>query len=148
MTALPIEVGKDLPIGDFASDRLAVFIDQYGGNTHDVAAGAARVDLLDGVADGAGDAILVIGALLRRPLRQRSGNDRDRVVTTLAVAGEFNSFGVVQQGDIFEVIRYAIGVGVSGLAPLLVTLLMTMTAVLCRRKSLGVDKFAGVCRCV
>src|ERR1700738_966924 len=39
--AVAIEVGKDLPIGDFASDRLAVFIDQYGGNTHDVAAGAA-----------------------------------------------------------------------------------------------------------
>src|SRR6266702_1739209 len=143
--AVAVKVSEDLAVGDLAGDWLAVFVDQYSGHAHNVAAGAAGVDLLDGVADRAGDAILIIRTLLRRALCQGSGHDRDWVVTTLAVAGKFNSFGVIQQRHIFEVIRDAIGVGVSGLAPLLVTLLMTMTAVLCRRKSLGIDKRARIC---
>jgi len=36
--AVAIKVGKDFAVGDLAGDRLAVFIYQYGGHAHNVAA--------------------------------------------------------------------------------------------------------------
>src|SRR5205823_147779 len=51
---------------------------------------------------------------------------------------------VVQQSHIFEIVRDAIGIGVSGLAPLLMALLMAMTAVLRGWEILGIDKLARV----
>ena len=66
--AMAIEMGKDLAVGDFTSDWLVIFIDEYCGHAHDVAASAAGVDLLDGVADHAGDAVLVVGTFLRSGL--------------------------------------------------------------------------------
>ncbi len=57
-----------------AMDGLAVFVDHDGGVGQDVAAGAARGDGLDGVADHAGDAVLVIGTFARRAFGDGAGD--------------------------------------------------------------------------
>ena len=64
----------------------ALFVDEDGGDAHDVAAGAGGVRGLDGVAGGAGDAFILEGALLGHALREIAGEERDGIVAAFAVA--------------------------------------------------------------
>jgi hypothetical protein len=98
-----VEVGEDLGVGDGAGDGRAGFIDQHGRDAHDVAAGAGGVCGLDGVADRAGHALLLEGALLRHSLRQVAGEQRDRVVAALAVARVLHALFVDEGIHIFQV---------------------------------------------
>ncbi len=56
---MPVEVSEDLLVRDVAVNGLIVLIEENGRLCQHVTAGAAGIDLLDGVADGAGDAIFV-----------------------------------------------------------------------------------------
>ena len=63
-----IEVAEDIGVGNGAGDWRAFFVDKDRGDAHDVTAGAGGVSGLDGVADGAGDAFILEGALLGHAL--------------------------------------------------------------------------------
>ncbi len=67
---MAIEMGQDLRVGDGPGDGRALFIDQHGRDSHDIAAGSDGVGGLDGVAGRAGDALVLKGPLLRHALRK------------------------------------------------------------------------------
>ena len=92
-----VEVGEDLGVGDGAGDGRAGFIDEDGGDAHDVAAGSGGVSGDDGVAGGAGDAFLLEGALFGHALRQVAGEQGDRVVAAFAMAGVLDALLVDEQ---------------------------------------------------
>jgi len=60
------------------------------------------------------------------------------------VAGELDAFALVEEADVAQVPLRAVVVGVRGLTPLMLGLLMTAAAVLGGRKVFGVDEFTGV----
>ena len=123
-------MGEDLSIGDRAGDALAVFVDQDGGHGDDIGSGAAGVDLLNGVADGAGNAVGVKGPPLRGALGEVACNHGNGVVAAFAMSGELDSLTVVEQVDVAQIPGSTIGVGMRGLPPLVLGFLMTMAAVL------------------
>ena len=90
-----IEVGEDLRVGDGAVDGLAVFIHHDGGLGEDVASGSVFVDRLDGVADHAGDAVLVVGAGARGAVGEASCGDDGGIVAAFAVTRKADSLFVV-----------------------------------------------------
>jgi len=141
---VPIEMGEYLAIGDGAGDGFAVLINQYGRHADDVGAGAAGVDLLNRVADSAGDAVGVKGPPLCGALGEIAGNHGDGVMATFAMAGKLNTLAVVEEVDVAQIPGGAVGVGVGGLSPLVLSFLMTVATVLRRWKDLGVDEFTGV----
>ena len=98
--------------------------------SHDIAAGAGGVGGLDGVAGGAGDALVLKGAFFRHALRQVAGEQGDGVVAALAMAGELHAFLVDEGVDVLQIPGRAEAVGMRGLAPLAVGLLVAMAAVL------------------
>jgi hypothetical protein len=140
---MAVEVGEDFGVGDGAGDGRAGFIDQNGGDAHDVAAGAGWVGGDDGVAGGAGDAFLLKGALFGHALGEVAGEQGDGIVAALAVAGELDALFVDEGVDVFEVPGGAEAVGVDGLAPLVVGLLMAVAAVLGCVEAFGADELAG-----
>ncbi len=117
---------------------------QNSGHADDVGAGAAGVDLLNGVADGAGDAVGVEGTPLRGALGEVAGNHGDGVVAAFAMARELDTLAVVEEIDVAQVPGGAVGVGVGGLTPLMLGFLVAVTAVLRGGKGLWVDEFTGV----
>lgn len=100
---VPIKVRQDFLVGNFSVDRLAVRIDQNGWNADHVTARTPRIDLLDRMADGTGDPVLVEMAVNGRALGQRAGNQGDRVMATLAMAREFNPSLVPEQVCVLDV---------------------------------------------
>ena len=141
---VPVEMGEDLFVGDFAVDGLIVFVDEDCGLREDVAAGAAGVDPLDRVTDRAGDAVFIELAVDGRALGDGSGDQRSRVMAALAVTGELDAFLRNQEVDVLRVPRGAEGVGVGGLAPFGVGFLVAVAAVLRGGEGFGVDELAGV----
>ncbi len=139
-----IEVSEDLRVTYRAMDGLAVFIDQDSGLGENEARGSACINALDGVTDHAGDAVLVVGTLAGCAFGDSTGDDGDGVMAAFAMAGVGDALFGVEQVDVAEVPGGAIGVGVGRLTPLSVGFLVTMRAILCRGKALGVDEFAVV----
>lgn len=137
-------MGEDLSIGDCSGYRLAVFVEQDGGHAEDIGSGAASVDFLNGVADGAGDAVGIKGPPLGRSLSEVAGDHGNGVVTAFAVAGELDALAFVEEVDVAEIPLGAVGVGVRGLTPLMLGLLMTVAAVLGGGKGLGINEFTGI----
>jgi hypothetical protein len=64
-------------------------------------------------------------------------------VAALAVAGVLDAFFIDEGVDVLEVPRGAEAVGVDGLAPLVIGLLMAVAAILGCVKAFGADKLAG-----
>ena len=139
-----VEVSEDFGVGDGAGDGLIVFVDQDGGRAHDVAAGADGGDLLDGVAGGAGDAFVLKGALFGHALGEIAGEQGDGVVAALAMAGVLNAFFVDEGVDVFEVPEGAEAVGVGGLTPLSVGLLVAVAAVGRGGEGFGAEELAVI----
>ena len=139
---MAIEVGQDFSVGDRAGDGSAVFIDHDGRNAHHVAAGAGGVGGLDGVTGGAGDALVLEGALLGHALGQVAGEQGHGIVAAFAVARELHPFLVDEHVDVFQIPGGTEAVGVRGLAPLVVGLLVAVAAVLRRVKALGAEELA------
>jgi len=67
---MAVEVGEDFSVGDRARNGSAALVDQRSGNSHHVASRAGGVRGHDGVADGATDAFIFKGPLLRHSLRK------------------------------------------------------------------------------
>ena len=135
---------EDLAIGDGTGDALAVFVDQYGGHTDDIGSGAAGVDLLNGMADGAGNAVRIKGTPLGGALGEVAGDHGDGVVAAFAMARELDALAVVEQIDVAQVPGGAVGIGVGGLTPLVLRFLMTVAAVLSGGKGFGINELTGV----
>ena len=142
--AVPVEVGEDFGVGNLTVNGLACFVDERSGGCQDIAAGAAAVDRLDGMADGAGDAVVVGGTLLRGTLGEGSGEHGERIVAALAVAGVFVALLRHQEVDVLLVPGGAEGVGVGGLTPLLVGFLVAVATVVGVGKGFGVEELARV----
>src|SRR5215472_5402486 len=139
-----VEVGEDFSVCDGAGDGSALVIDQDGGVAHDVAAGSGCVSGLHGVAGGTGDAFVLKGARFGHALGEVAGEKRDGVVATLAVARELHALLVNERVDVLEVPRGAEGVGVHGLAPLVVGGLVAVAAVFGSGEDLGAEELAVV----
>lgn len=65
-------------------------------------------------------------------------------MAAFTVAGVLDTFAVVEEIDIAKVPGGTVGVGVGGLAPLMLGFLVTVAAVLSGGKGLRVDELAGV----
>ena len=139
---MAVEVGEDFGVGDRASDGCAFFVDEDRGGSHDIAAGAGRVCGLDGVAGGAGDAFILEGAFLRHALREVAGEERDGVVAAFAMARELHALLIDEHVDVLEVPGSAEAIGVNGLTPLVVGLLVAVAAVFGRVEASRVEELA------
>ena len=92
-----------------------------------------------------------------RPSRSKSGplsqpghcarQHRDRVVTAVAMTGKLDSLGSQQDVDAVAIEGRTERVGVERLAPLVVRLLVAMSAVLGIRKRGRLQKIIALCRC-
>ena len=133
---------QNLGVRDLPGNGLAAFIDKDSGRSHDVAACAAGVDLCDGVADRAGHAILIVRALLWCTLGQHAGKESDGIVTAFTMTRVLDTLLRCEKIDVAQVVRDTIGVGVCRLTPLLVRLLMAVTAVLGCREELWINELA------
>ena len=100
---VPVEMSQDVGVGDRAGDGRTVFIDEDGGSSHDIAAGASGVGGEDGVAGGAGDALVFKGALLRHSLGQIAGEQGDGVVAAFTVTRELHALFVDEHVDVLEI---------------------------------------------
>ena len=105
-----VEVRQDLGVGDRARDGLVVFIHQHGRHAHNVAARAAGRDLLDGVADRAGDSVRIVGVIGRLTGGQLAGKNGDRVMAALAVPHGLCTLFGLEQLDVALVPGGAVGV--------------------------------------
>src|SRR6266567_5054207 len=83
-----------------------------------------------------------------RILSQRAGEKRRRVMTRLAVAGEFNSLLRLQILDVLLVERFAKGVAVRRLPPLCMSICVTGSASFCGNEHFTGNKCAGRGRCI
>ena len=135
-----IEVRENFGIRDGTRYRLTLFVDEDCGHSHDVAAGAGGVRRLDGVADGAGDAFLLEGTLFGHALGEIAGEEGDGVVATLAVARELDPLLIDEHVDVLQVPGLPEAVGVNGLAPLVIGLLVAAAAVFGREDAAGIDE--------
>src|ERR1035437_5691095 len=123
---MAVKVRKNLPIGYWPQDWLAGFVEQNGWSPHNVTAGSASVDLLNGVTHHACDAVLVIWPRAWGLFGKSPGDERNGVVAAFAVAGKGNALLGGEQIDVAQVIRDAVGVGVHRLAPLLMCFLVAV----------------------
>ncbi len=139
-----VEVSEYFGIGNLAGDGCAGLIEQHSGHRHGVGAGAAGIHLLDGMADHASHAVLIIGTLDGFAVGQRAGDGGQRIVAALAVAGKSNALFRGEQVDILQVPRRAVCVGVGRLAPLCMSFLMAVPAIGGRRHGSRIDELAGV----
>ena len=117
--------------GTMPGMRLPCGVDHDGGDGEDIAAVAgAVVDALDGVADHAGDAVAIEAAIAGSVGVERAREHGDGIVAAIAVAGEGDAFFAQEEVDAGAVEGRAKGVGVEGLTPLVVGLLVAVAAVL------------------
>ena len=142
---MAVEMSQYLAVGDRPGDGSAVFVHEDGGNAHDIAARARGVSGLDGVANRAGDSLVFKGPLLGHALRQVAAEQRDRVVAALAVAGVLHTLLIDEQVYVLEIPGSTETIGVNGLAPLAVRLLMAVTAILGSGEALGARELPSTC---
>ena len=146
---VPVGVLLDLVIRDHAGNPVAVLIDECGGNAHDKAAiPFRRLELLNRVTRGAGQAVLVETPVHLGFLRQRTRENPDRVMTAIAMARELDAFGPRQNVYARPVERGSECVRVQCLAPVAVSLLMTAPAIGGGQESLGLNEVAAFYGCV
>ncbi len=126
--------------------RFPLFIDHDGRNGHnETAVAEPGLHALDRVAGGTGQAVAIEGAVDGRVGVERAGQNANRIVATIAMAGEFDPLGAGKDVDAGAVERRAEGVGVQRLTPLVVGLLVAVPAVFgigkgaCRQKFLAFD---------
>ncbi len=140
---VPVRMREDLLERNFAGDALALRVRHDGGNAEDEAAVAVGgLDAADGVAEHAGQAVLVHLAINMRILGEAAGEDGDGIVAAVAVARELDALGVDQNVDALAIERRAEGVGVQGLPPLVICLLMAVSAIRGVGKGAGLDEGA------
>ena len=139
-----IEMGQDLLVRNLAVDGLVLGVHQHRGLGEDITAGAARIHFLDGVAHRAGDAVGIEAAIDRRTRGQRAGSERDGIVATLAMTRVFDAARADQKIDVLHVPGIAEGIGVHGLPPLRIGLLMAVSAIVGREEVFRVNKLAGI----
>ena len=96
------------------------------------------------MAGGAGEAVLVEAAIDLGILGESAGKHADGVVAAIAMTGEFDAFGAQKNIHAGAVKRRAEGVGVQGLTPLAVGLLMTTSAVGSGQEGIRLDKGSAV----
>jgi hypothetical protein len=121
---------EDLGVGDHARDAFALGVDEDGGDGEGEAAVAELgVDALNGVADGAGEAVTVEAAVAGGAAIEGAGEDGDGVVAAIAVAGVLDALGAEEDVDAGAIEGRPEGVGVKGLTPLTVGLLVAVAAV-------------------
>lgn len=141
---MAVEVRKYLGVGDRVADGVSGGVDQDGGNSQNEAARSARIHLLDGVANRAGYAVLIVGPLLWCAWCNGAIRDGDGIMAPFAMARELDALLGIQQIDVLEIPGGALCVGVSGLPPLRVDRLMAMAAILRGREIFGIDEAAGL----
>src|SRR6201999_1700248 len=84
-----IGVGEDFGIGHQARDSISLFIDHNRWNSHDETAVAEPgFRALDGMAGGAGETVAIEGAVHGRVVAERAGQNANRIMATVAVAGK------------------------------------------------------------
>ena len=137
-------MSEDFGVGDGAGDGRAVFVDQDGGRAHDVAAGSGGVSGNDGMAGGAGESFVLEGALDRHALREIAGEQGNRIVAALAMAGELDALLVDERVDVLEIPGRAEAVGVNRFPPLGVGGLVAVAAVLGGGEAGGREELAVV----
>ncbi len=137
-----VEVREDFGVGDWPGDGLAAGVNEDCGDAHNVAAGAGGIDRLDGMAGGAGDAFILKGTLFGHALGEIAGEQRDGIVAALAVARILDALLVDEHVDVLQIPGISEGVGVNGLAPLGVSLLVAVATVLCGVEALGAEELA------
>ncbi len=106
------------------------------------------VDRLNRMTRDARHSVVVKWPFDMRSLRQRAGEKRCRVMTRLAMAGEFNSFLRLQILDVLLIERLAKRVAVRRLPPLRVRICVTSGAALGRHKHFSGNERAGGRGCV
>jgi hypothetical protein len=141
-----IGVSEDLRIRNQAGNPVSLFIDHDGRNGHnETTVAQPGLHALDGMAGGAGQAVAIEGAVHGRAGGNRTGQNTNRIMATIAVACEFDALGADKNVDAGAVERGAEGVGVERLAPLVIGLLVAVPAVLgigkgaCRKEVLAFD---------
>src|SRR5580700_9624218 len=87
------------------------------------------MQLLNGVAGGAGEAVLIEAAIYLRILGEPSREYGDGIVAAIAVARKFNAFGPQQDVYAGAIERRAKGVGMQRLAPLAISFRVTSSAI-------------------
>ena len=92
------------------------------------------------VADGAGDAFILEGALFGHALGEVAGEERDGIVAAFAVARELHALLGDEHVDVLQVPGLAKAVGVHGLAPLVVGLLVAVAAVFGGENAARIDE--------
>src|SRR5580658_6112134 len=97
---------------------------------------------------GAGQAVLVKGAIDVGVRCQPAREDDDWIMAAIAVARELDAFGADEDVDAGAVERRAEGVGVQRLTPLAVGLFVAMLAVLGFRKSAGLNEVIALDGCI
>src|ERR1700730_7401885 len=90
----------------------------------------------------ASDPFFLEWAFFGHSLGEIAGKQGNGVVAALAMAGELHAFHVDEQVDVLEVPWGAKAIGMNGLAPLVIGLLVAMAAVLGRVKALGAEELA------
>src|SRR5256885_295987 len=126
---MAIQMREDLLIRDLSVDGLIVGIHQNRRLSKHVAAGSARIHLLDGVTDRAGHAIVIEVAVDPRSLVQRSRNQRNWVVASFAMPRVLDALGIPQHVYVLHVPGSPEGIGVCALPPLIRSALMAAGAV-------------------
>jgi hypothetical protein len=109
---MAIEMRQEFGVAHWSGDRCTGLIDQDGGCTHDITAGACSVSRLDGVAGRAGDALILKGALLRHALGKVTRQQGDRIVAPLTVPGILHALLVDEHVDVFQIPRSTEAIGV------------------------------------
>jgi hypothetical protein len=102
-----------------------------------------RLQLLNRVTSGAGEAVFVEAAIHLRVLRQRSRENPDGVMAAIAVPGELDALGAQQNVDAGAIEGRAKGVRVQRLAPLAVGFLMTASAIRSRQEGLRLNEIVA-----
>ena len=139
--AVQLGAGKNIVKCDGAGNRGAIFIDHHCRRSHHVTSRAAGVlDLLNGMADHAGDSIFIKGTIDGRTAGEGTGEESNGIVTAFTMPGEFNTFLLDQHIDIVLIKRRAEGIGMRRLTPLLMRFRMACSAITCRRELLRSKK--------
>ena len=127
---MAVGVLQYLVVRNFPRNAVSFFVHHHRRNAHHkTAIPLDRLQLLDGVAGGAGEAVLVHLPINLGVFGQTAGHHGDGVVATVTMARKLNALGIDQNIHARPVKGRAEGIGVESLTPLAVGLLMAMGAI-------------------
>ena len=105
---MQVRAGQYLTEGRYAWNGNPVFSQHNGRCAHDITARSTRIlDSLNRMADHTGDTIIVERARELGSGIQRTGEQRDRVMTSFTVPGRLNPLAFVQHLDVAEIKGFA-----------------------------------------